>query len=77
MKQRLNRTTTNFQNLQGTAEAAQLNLQHLNELTETLNQLREVVNTIGTKLGERVDEHENRLGQLAHRVNSLGSKRKK
>ena len=43
-----------------------------------MNQLQEVINTIGTKLGERVDEHEDRLGQLAQRVNRLqGTKRKK
>ena len=76
-EQRLNRAVTSFQTVQGTAEVAQVNLRHLNELTETLNQLREVVNTIGTKLSERVDQHEDRLGQLAHRVNSLVTKRKK
>jgi chromosome segregation ATPase len=72
-EQRLNRALTNFQKVQGTAEMTQTNLNHLNRLTETVNQIREVVNTIGTKLGERVDEHEDRLGNLAQRVNQLQS----
>ena len=70
-EQRLNKAITNFQKVQGTAEGTQTNLNHLNQLTETVNQLRDVVTTIGTKLGERVDEHEDRLGQLAQRVNHL------
>lgn len=77
-EQRLNRALTNFQKVQGTAEMTQTNVNHLNRLTETVNQIREVVNTIGTKLGERVDEHEDRLGNLAQRVNQLqGIKAKK
>ena len=72
-EQRLNRAMTSFQRIQGTADTSQANLAHLNRLTETVNQLRDVVNTIGTKLGERVDQHEDRLGQLAHRVNRLQS----
>jgi chromosome segregation ATPase len=77
-EQQLNRALTTFQSVQGSADAAQTNVRHLNELTETMNQLREVINTIGTKLGERVDKHEDRLGQLAQRVNFLqGTKRKK
>ena len=70
-EQRLNRAMTTFQKVQGTADTSQNNVAHLNKLTETVNQLREVVNTIGTKLGERVDQHEDRLGQLAQRVNRL------
>jgi chromosome segregation ATPase len=77
-EQQLNRAITSFQSVQGSAEAAQANVQHLNDLTETVNQLRGVINTIGTKLGERVDSHEDRLGQLAQRVNRLqGTKVKK
>jgi chromosome segregation ATPase len=77
-EKRLNRALTDFQKVQGTAETTQTNLNHLNRLTETVNQIREVVNTIGTKLGERVDEHEDRLGNLAQRVNQLqGIKAKK
>lgn len=77
-EQQLNRAITSFQSVQGSAGAAQANVQHLNDLTETVNQLRRVINTIGTKLGERVDSHEDRLGQLAQRVNRLqGTKAKK
>jgi chromosome segregation ATPase len=77
-EQQLNRAITSFQSVQGSAGAAQANVQHLNDLTETVNQLRGVINTIGTKLGERVDSHEDRLGQLAQRVNRLqGTKAKK
>jgi chromosome segregation ATPase len=75
-EQRLNRAMTSFQKVQGTADTSQANLTHLNRLTETVNQLRDVVNTIGTKLGERVDQHEDRLGQLAQRVNRLQSPKK-
>jgi len=72
-EQRLNRAMTSFQQVQGTADTSQNNLTHLNQLTETVNKLRDVINTIGTKLGERVDQHEDRLGQLAQRVNRLQS----
>jgi len=77
-EQKLNRAVTSFQSVQGSAGAAQANVQHLNDLTETVNQLRGVINTIGTKLGERVDSHEDRLGHMAQRVNRLqGTKSKK
>jgi chromosome segregation ATPase len=70
-EQRLNRAMTTFQRVQSTADTSQTNLAHL-------NQLRAVVSTIGTKLGERVDQHEDRLGQLAQRVNRLqGPKQQK
>jgi len=72
-EQRLNKAMTTFQRVQGTADTSQTNQSHLNQLTETVNQLRDVINTIGTKLGERVDQHEDRLGQLAQRVNHLQS----
>jgi chromosome segregation ATPase len=76
-EQRLNRAMTSFQRVQGTADTSQTNLAHLNQLTETVNQLRDVVNTIGIKLGERVDQHEDRLGQLAQRVNRLQNPKQK
>jgi len=77
-EQHLNQAVTKFQSAQNTAEVSQANIQHLNDLTGTMNQLQEVINTIGTKLGERVDEHEDRLSQLAKRVNQLqGAKPKK
>jgi chromosome segregation ATPase len=70
-EQQLNHAITKFQSVQNTAESSQTNIQHLNDLTGTMNQLQGVINTIGTKLGERVDEHEDRLSQLAKRVNQL------
>jgi len=77
-EQQLNRAMTTVQRVQDSANTTQTNAQHLNDLTETMNQLQEVITTIGTKLGERVDEHEDRLGQLAQRVNQLqGTKSKK
>jgi len=77
-EQLLNRAVTKFQRVQNTAEVSQSNVQHLNDLTETMNQLQDVITTIGTKLGERVDEHEDRLSQLAQYVNRLqGAKPKK
>ena len=74
-EQKLNRAMTRFQRVQDTATEVQGNVRELNALRETMSQLKEAFNTIGTKLGERVDEHEDRLGQLAQRVNRLGSKR--
>jgi len=77
-ERQLNRAMTSFQNVQNSIEISQANVQHLNDLTGTMNQLQDVITTIGTKLGERVDEHEDRLGQLAQRVNRLqGTKSKK
>ena len=77
-EQQLNRAVTKFQNVQNTVEISQSNVKHLNDLTGSMNQLQDVITTIGTKLGERVDQHEARLGQLAQRVNRLqGSKGKK
>ena len=76
-EQQLNRAITNFQGVQNTADVSQRNVKHLNDLTGTMNQLQKVINTIGTKLGERVDQHEARLGQLAKRVNRLQGKKSK
>ena len=55
----------------------QANMEHLNQLTETVNKLRDVVTTIGTKFGERVDQHETRLSDLAKRINRLSANKKK
>ncbi len=75
-EQQLNRALTKFQAGQNTAEVSQSNVQHLNDLTGTMNQLQKVITTIGTKLGERVDEHEDRLSQLAKRINQLQKTKK-
>ncbi|MCA9473503.1 MAG: hypothetical protein KC594_15690 [Nitrospira sp.] len=71
---KLNQALTTFQSNQASSDTAEANVEHLNQLTKTLNQLRDVVNTIGTKLGGRVDQHESRLAELAKRVNLLSSR---
>lgn len=38
----------------------------VNELTKAVGQLREVVNTIGVKMGERVDRHDQEVAKLAN-----------
>ena len=74
---KLNQALTAFQSNQTSSDTAEANVEHLNQLTKTLNQLRDVVNTIGTKLGGRVDQHESRLAELAKRVNLLSSRAKR
>ena len=73
----LNQALTSFQSVQGAGETTQANMAHLNQLTETVNKLRDVVTTIGTKFGERVDQHETRLADLAKRINRFHSNTKK
>ena len=69
----LNHALTSFQAVSGIEDTTRANQTHLNQLTETVNKLREVVTTIGTKFGERVDQHEERLAELAKRVNRISS----
>ena len=73
----LNQALTSFQSVQGAGETTQANMAHLNQLTETVNKLRDVVTTIGTKFGERVDQHETRLADLAKRINRFHANTKK
>ena len=73
----LNQALTSFQSVQGAGEMTQANMEHLNQLTETVNKLRDVVTTIGTKFGERVDQHETRLADLAKRINRFQRSKKK
>ncbi len=75
-EQKLNRAMTRFQRVQDTATVVQTNDKDLKDLRKTMKQLKEALNTIKTKWGGKVDEHEDRLKQLAQRVNLLGSKRK-
>ena len=49
------------------------NVQHLNQLTTAPGQLKGVVNNIGTKMGNKVDEHEGQLAELAQQVRQLQS----
>lgn len=73
----LNQALTRFQAVQGVKETSQKNRAYLNQLTETVNKLREVLTTIGQKFGERVDQHEERLAELAKRINYLQAKKPK
>jgi chromosome segregation ATPase len=50
------------------------NVGHLNELTKTVAQLREVVNTIGTKMGKRVDRHGEALSKISGELDQLTRK---
>ena len=56
-----------------TAEEQELvsNVGHLNELTKTVAQLRDVVNTIGTKMGTRVDRHEEALSKISGELDQI------
>ena len=51
----------------------QANVQHLNQLTTAVEQIKEVVNTIGTTLGQTIDNHEEQLTSLAQHVQQLRS----
>ena len=44
------------------------NVQDMNRLKEALKQLKNVVNAIGGKLGEKVDEHESQLARLKKKM---------
>jgi len=75
-ERQMNEIVTRTQAIQTLADASRDKVIHLNQLTETVNQLRGVVNTIGTKLGTRVDEHEKRLAQLVERLNLLSNQKR-
>ena len=49
----------------------QANIQHLNKLTNAVSQLKNVVNNMGVKLGERVDAHERFIALQKVRLKSL------
>lgn len=55
-------------------QEVQDNAAHLNQVTDSLGQLKDVFNTIGTKLGERVDSHDSQLTTLSQQVQSLTNK---
>jgi len=76
-EQHLNKALTSFQSVQRVKKTSQNNRAHLNQLTETVNKLRDVLTTIGKKFGERVDQHEARIAELAKRINQLQAKRVK
>ncbi len=47
------------------------NVEHLNELTHTVAQLRDVVDSIGTKMGARVDRHDRDLAGLGEQLKRI------
>ena len=55
-------------------QEVQDNATHLNQVTNSLSQLKDVFNTIGTKLGDRVDKHDSQLATLTQQVQSLKKK---
>jgi chromosome segregation ATPase len=76
-EQHLNKAITSSQSVDGLKKTTRDNRSHLNQLTETVNKLREVLTTIGKKFGERVDQHEARIAELAKRINQLQAKKVK
>ena len=74
-EQHLNKALTNVQSVNGVTKTARDNRSHLNQLTDTVNKLREVLTSIGKKFGERVDQHEERIAELATRINKLQAKK--
>ena len=74
-EQHLNKVLAGVQSVDGLNKATHDNRAHLNQLTETVNKLREVLTTIGKKFGERVDQHEERIADLAKRLNQLQAKK--
>lgn len=74
-EQRLSQSTGSSVSTQKLNEELQANVQHLNQLTTAMGQLKGVVNDIGTKLGKKVDEHASQIAGLAQRVQQLQSSR--
>ncbi|MDA0737491.1 MAG: hypothetical protein O2999_02880 [Nitrospirae bacterium] len=74
-EQRLTQTTGSSVSSQKLNEELQGNVQHLNQLSTAMGQLKTVVNNIGTTLGKKVDEHEGKLAGLAQQVQQLQSSR--
>ncbi len=75
LEQHLNKALTSFQSVEGLQKTSRDNRAHLNQMTETVNKLRDVLTTIGKKFGERVDQHEERIAELAKRINQLQAKK--
>ncbi len=74
-EQRLTQNTGSSVSTQKLNEELQSNVQHLNQLSTAMGQLKTVVNNIGTTLGKKVDEHEGKLAGLAQQVQQLQSSR--
>lgn len=70
-EQRLSQTAKSAVSPQQVNQELQANVEHLNQLTAALGQLKGVVNNIGTTLGQKIDEHEGQLAGLAQRMQQL------
>ncbi|NKB81018.1 MAG: hypothetical protein GKS05_03815 [Nitrospirales bacterium] len=46
-------------------------IQHVNQLTGTVGQLREIIQSIGTKTGDRVDQQAQHIAELTQQLNNL------
>lgn len=68
---RLTEVTGTLQMIRKIEGELQTEVRRLNELTQTMTQLREVIDAFGTKMGGRVDEHEERLAKLAQQLSQL------
>jgi len=73
-ERRLADTGPDVEALDSLRQEVQDNAAHLNQVTDSLGQLKDVFNTIGTKLGERVDEHDSQLTTITQQVQSLTNK---
>jgi len=72
-ERRLTETANNSVSSQRLNQELFATVQQLTQLTTALGQLKDVVNTIGATLGEKVDEHEGQLAGLVHQVHQLQS----
>ena len=75
-ERRITETANSSVSSQTVNQELQSNVEYLNQLNSSLAQLKEVVNTIGTKLGKKVDEHESQIAGLSQRVQQLQSSKK-
>jgi len=74
-ERRLAETANQSMNTEQVNKELEANVQHLNQLTTALGQLKDVVNNIGTKLGKKIDQHEGQLAGLTQRVQQLQASR--
>ena len=76
-ERRLSESVPDSGDLTSVQEKIQAQATHLNQVTDSLAQLKNIINTIGTKLGEKVDAHDSQLATLSQQVQSLTKKRAK
>ena len=76
-EQRLASASSESGNLQSVQQEIQTQASHLNQVTDSLSQLKDIINTIGTKLGEKVDSHDSQIATLSQQVKALTKKKAK